>query len=316
MSCTDCQVLIDYGIYKSVSPSLFRRGPRRSSSLGDDPATNSTPITRITLTGVLGRGAMGMVHSAILNIGQYDGSHLDLEVVVKMVFDEEFQHQLAHEESIYNHLHEYGLRDQPTLFGHFHDTDDRGPSCLILSSVGAQLRQCGPINRSLRSVFRPMVDHISTNKANRDKYLDILSMIHKAGILHGDIRHQNLMLDNQGRPHIIDFNLSMKCDEKSAFEEELKELADLLGNLPLQPPLSGYSDIDPPISSPRRSKRLAAKKGATTSTSSLKQPSDRSRRRGRKPSRAVDPGNCLPPRVLSRKGPITGTGMKLRPRKR
>ena len=64
--------------------------------------------------------------------------------------------------------------------------------------------------------------------SSRLDFLSTLKGIHKAGILHGDLRRQNLLIDELGHIAIIDFDQSTKTFSIQAMESELEELADLL----------------------------------------------------------------------------------------
>jgi RIO-like serine/threonine protein kinase len=55
-----------------------------------------------------------------------------------------------------------------------------------------------------------------------------LQEIHKAGILHGDIRRQNLLIDDWGHASIVDFDRSVKESSTKAKEQEFQQLCDLL----------------------------------------------------------------------------------------
>jgi RIO-like serine/threonine protein kinase len=57
-----------------------------------------------------------------------------------------------------------------------------------------------------------------------------LQEIHKAGILHGDIRRQNLLIDDYGHASIVDFDRSVKRSSAEAMEQEFQQLCDLLNN--------------------------------------------------------------------------------------
>jgi len=56
----------------------------------------------------------------------------------------------------------------------------------------------------------------------------ILQEIHKVGILHDDIRCENLLIDNRGHASIIDFDQAKKSSSAKAMEEEFLHLVDLL----------------------------------------------------------------------------------------
>ncbi len=58
----------------------------------------------------------------------------------------------------------------------------------------------------------------------------ILQEIHKVGILHDDVRYQNLLIDKWGHGSIIDFDQAKKSSSSKAMEEELLHLVDLLSS--------------------------------------------------------------------------------------
>jgi tRNA A-37 threonylcarbamoyl transferase component Bud32 len=47
--------------------------------------------------------------------------------------------------------------------------------------------------------------------------------IHHAGILHGDIRRENILVSDSGVT-IVDFSHSKKCDDQGAMDEEYARL--------------------------------------------------------------------------------------------
>jgi len=55
-----------------------------------------------------------------------------------------------------------------------------------------------------------------------------LKEIHEAGVLHGDLRLQNLLIDENGQGTIIDFDQSRRTSSKSAMEKERACLRELL----------------------------------------------------------------------------------------
>jgi RIO-like serine/threonine protein kinase len=58
--------------------------------------------------------------------------------------------------------------------------------------------------------------------------LAILKGIHAAGILHCDLRRQNLLIEEHGEPAIIDFDQSKTKPSKNAMDREYAQLADIL----------------------------------------------------------------------------------------
>ncbi|KAG6892270.1 hypothetical protein C0992_001156, partial [Termitomyces sp. T32_za158] len=55
-------------------------------------------------------------------------------------------------------------------------------------------------------------------------YIRILNNIHRAGICHGDIGEQNLMLTDDGRAAIIDFDRAEKDPNQDQKDAEVQEL--------------------------------------------------------------------------------------------
>jgi serine/threonine protein kinase len=55
-----------------------------------------------------------------------------------------------------------------------------------------------------------------------------LQEIHDAGILHGDLRLQNLLLDKSGRGTIIDFDQARKEPNSAMMERERVQLRQIL----------------------------------------------------------------------------------------
>ena len=53
---------------------------------------------------------------------------------------------------------------------------------------------------------------------NSRSALSTLASIHRAGILHGDIRRENILVSDSGVT-IIDFSHSKRCDDQGAMEE-------------------------------------------------------------------------------------------------
>ncbi|KAI1316862.1 hypothetical protein EDD11_009352, partial [Mortierella claussenii] len=73
------------------------------------------------------------------------------------------------------------------------------------------------------------------NTSDRDKIWAALSAIHRLGILHGDIRPQNIVANRDGQDSqffFIDFGLSKFTKAKMALEREAEELESLLGTMP------------------------------------------------------------------------------------
>ena len=64
---------------------------------------------------------------------------------------------------------------------------------------------------------------------NSRSALSTLASIHRADILHGDIRLENILVSDSGVT-IVDFSHSKQCDDPRAMDEEYARLLSLISN--------------------------------------------------------------------------------------
>lgn len=69
------------------------------------------------------------------------------------------------------------------------------------------------------------------NQNQKEALVQGLSEIHSYGILHGDIRLENIVVDSEGNPFIIDFALSTYESDPEKLSEELDSLRTLVSSL-------------------------------------------------------------------------------------
>lgn len=55
-----------------------------------------------------------------------------------------------------------------------------------------------------------------------------LQQIHDRGVLHGDIRPQNVVVDDTGRPYIIDFAMSRQGADSGVLALEMEDFKTVL----------------------------------------------------------------------------------------
>jgi len=210
------------------------------------------------------------VHGGLLEVESgHNSSRLD--IAAKLSFSEQQRDHLQQEWSVYTHLTSEGVEGIPTALGIFYDPElqDRAPLCLLMSHVGVSLRSSG----------------MSISSAQRKSFLAILKSIHQAGVIHGDLRYDNLMVDASDEVAIIDFDRAIINPTESAKKEEYRELRRLLNRIVVD-----------------------------DSVSQETQPEDDRRHRGRTGRREVDEGQVLG-RVTRSMGTARETlsGMRLRP---
>lgn len=140
-------VFLCYGIYDSPNPAAFFRKAPAIVAPGQTPTPPPTPKPRksyaagtystIVLTSEIGQGSTGKVHGGIFTLGAGD-YYTDLNVAVKLSFDEEEQERLLHEYFMYRYLNSKGVEGIPTALGLFVDPED-GPSALVLTHRGQSI---------------------------------------------------------------------------------------------------------------------------------------------------------------------------------
>jgi len=81
---------------------------------------------------------------------------------------------------------------------------------------------------------------------NRKKFFETLDRIHKAGVLHRDIRAENLVIGERETVEIIDFDRAIFDPSEEAQESEMEKLQMLFDQKYFGPSLiSGSGSITP-----------------------------------------------------------------------
>lgn len=71
-----------------------------------------------------------------------------------------------------------------------------------------------------------VLQHIDSS--SREDFIAVLDGIHEAGVIHRDIRPPNLLVNQDGRVFVIDFDKAKLCDNESKFASECRDLRCLL----------------------------------------------------------------------------------------
>src|ERR1700729_408171 len=77
-------------------------------------------------------------------------------------------------------------------------------------------------------ISRVLVHQKANEMHDRDTFLAVLMAIHLAGVHHGDLRYENLLINDSGKVTIIDLDRATLNASESAREEEYRKLCSLL----------------------------------------------------------------------------------------
>ena len=239
--------------FNSPSPAAFiRKGcgitPGVPCAGGDYQKAKMEPLARehqtheyieLLLTPRSKSGATGQVHKATIRIALSDGSLLSSPAVVKIAFHDFQRERLRHEHSVYKHMAKKRVKSVASIFGLFQDVDNKS-SALIMSDAGISLhereknRNPGTtieqvsVTREERSVILIRVILVLIHFASRDVFKQALSDIHRAGVRHYDIRPMNLLINDEGKATIIDFDMAKMGAGRHSRKREFDELRLLL----------------------------------------------------------------------------------------
>jgi serine/threonine protein kinase len=72
------------------------------------------------------------------------------------------------------------------------------------------------------------LNHHKIDFNQRDRVFEALKAIHSHGILHNDIREENILVDEKGEIYIIDFGMSIVTNNNNLFYQEESDLTNLL----------------------------------------------------------------------------------------
>ncbi|KAG6876259.1 hypothetical protein C0992_000294 [Termitomyces sp. T32_za158] len=202
-------VELRFGQYNSSAPAAFiRSGTKKKKTYKSDEYLS------LVLTSKLEYGAIGVVYDARLEV-LADGCTRKARVVVKIGSKEKEIKSMRYEHSIYQQLSSHNVMEGiPYIFGLYEDVE-ANTVALVMSYAGNCLWQLRPDKTK---------GYVRVPKAVEEAYIRILNNIHKAGICHGDIGEQNLMLSDDGRATIIDFDRAEKHPNQDQKDAEVQEL--------------------------------------------------------------------------------------------
>lgn len=149
----------------------------------------------------IGSGAMSCVYRAEGPDGQHVAIKIqDFEALIKPWAARRFECE-AEITSLFDHPSIVSLFDSGTL--------DDGRGFLVLEMVeGTSLKEhIGSHGMALETALETFAE-IS----------EALATVHEAGVVHGDLKPQNIMIDGNGRPRLIDFGLALRLQTDDGSE--------------------------------------------------------------------------------------------------
>ncbi|KAJ7065524.1 hypothetical protein C8F01DRAFT_1249086 [Mycena amicta] len=247
MLASQCDMMLfhlQYDIYHSRAPASFiRANPCLEHGKGRKPgkipsikrAYKPHEYFEIILGSQLGDGAVGIVHGAMARVTTKDGEALVEEnLVVKLTFEHQPQERMRYEYTVYTRLAEHGVTGVPKVYGLFEDLEG-GAVALLMSNCGKNLWELRPDKKTERT---------SVTSAQRDRFIEILESVHRAGVRHYDIRSANLMLNDAGEAFIVDFDRGRLNSSEEKKQAEMDILRQAMEGLPTDykiasPPMAG-----------------------------------------------------------------------------
>ena len=242
-----------YDIYDSPHSATFRRVPDEPKEAPDpagppspgnettSPSERTDRSIHITVHSELQPGSTGIVHIGTMAV---DPSGPTAKIAVKLAFSKDEKSRLREEHRIYSHLHSRGVQGIPCVIGLFVDEEPllgaEGPHALVMTYAGVSLfRSYALVSDSAKQVAS-FTSLIGSNGNCRDSLLATLTSIHRANVLHGDIRLPNLCVTPSGEAFVVDFGHAIESRSRKGKVQEIRELSHILGmDSPTKPAAKG-----------------------------------------------------------------------------
>ncbi|TFK66620.1 hypothetical protein BDN72DRAFT_961617 [Pluteus cervinus] len=154
----------------------------------------------LTLTSTYGHiGGTGKVFKAQLEVTLANGRKLLQDVVAKVAVHEESRKRIRHEYKVYQHLWQHNVKRIPKVYGLFQDYDDL-VDVLVLERAKFSFRQREPWRLETGNLLKELAP------SDKNACIAIVTAMHKAGVVHHDLRAENLVIAQDGKPMVIDFD--------------------------------------------------------------------------------------------------------------
>ncbi|TFK66626.1 hypothetical protein BDN72DRAFT_859765 [Pluteus cervinus] len=218
------------GLNSSYPASCIRTGEPLSPSNPTPPVAalptwkasyQSSEYFVLTLYSNCGAGATGQVYAADLQITLPTGRKSSRGVAAKLSIFPKGRDQLRHEYSIYKCLWGRGVKRIPEIYGLFEDLDNQA-TILVMERVAFTFRQREPRTTENQGLLKEVT------QAEKVACITIVDIIHRAGIIHRDLRPENLAFGQDGKPMVIDFDVALLESSERHKSHEMRCLEVLL----------------------------------------------------------------------------------------
>ncbi|TFK65904.1 hypothetical protein BDN72DRAFT_900309 [Pluteus cervinus] len=207
-------------IRKGDALSLFSPAPPDSIPHEWKSAYQSSEYFVLILGPSCGWGATGHVYMAELQLTLSNGRKLSRQVVAKMPMSADEQKRVRHEYDVYRHLWTHNVSGIPEIYGLFEDFNNMA-TILVMERAAFTFRK--------RETEITGNDYLSeVTPAEKTACLEIVQSIHDAGVVHRDLRPENLMIAQDRKPMIIDFDHARFDATEAHRNLELERLRNVL----------------------------------------------------------------------------------------
>ncbi|PPQ86191.1 hypothetical protein CVT25_006934 [Psilocybe cyanescens] len=235
---------LNYGFLQSPAPSSFQR---MEPSCVSRPFNNERyifkrkptypPASYISVTAnndYVGDGAVGLIYRITVEIELDSGTKYQRNLILKLAIDLK-KERIIQEYQSYKRLAAAGVTYGIIgVHGLFHDMET-GAMIMIMDDAGMSLRDRA-IEQNLAVKINDSVDtseeewYVSSFYTT-DAFVEVLKGIHSAHILHDDLRIDNLMINNNGEPFIVDFDCGIYDIDThpNQYDREVTELMSTIG---------------------------------------------------------------------------------------
>ncbi|OGD24210.1 MAG: hypothetical protein A2Y56_05975 [Candidatus Aminicenantes bacterium RBG_13_63_10] len=157
---------------------------------------SETKIGKYTILGEIGRGAMGIVYKAT---DPYIGRTVAIKTIRFDVLGQGPEREMA-QKRFMREAHSAGNLSHPNIVTIYDVGEDQGLSYIAMEFIdGSSLEEL------ISCKTRMSLDEVI---ALVEKVGDALDTAHRKGVVHRDIKPANILLDAEGRPHLVDFGIA------------------------------------------------------------------------------------------------------------